>query len=510
MKRALPVAVLILLVLAPFTSGADWPQFRYDAGRTAACPHELSGDLQLRWTRALPKPLPAFPQELRLGYDASYEPVVLGNTMFVPSMVTDSLTALDTETGAVRWRFMTGGAVRFAPAAWNGKVCLVSDDGYLYCLNASDGSLRWKFRGLPEGRRERKVLGNGRLISLWPARGGPVVADGTVYFAAGIWPGEGVFVHALDVESGKAVWSNTDSGNIPKSNWDHGIGHVSGITPQGYLAIVGNRLVVPCGTQLPAFFDLKTGERHTYTMGWGGRNGLPKGCWFVAGVGKYLSTSGDLYDITRLNRERFPKTKPGQTDYKPMLYPGGFTRLEIERANQRELDRFSQPIMTPTVMYESDQRIVARDLTSYELRKRTKDSIPKHRADDKAPDGFGAVIREIWEMPSKLDLHLKAGTDSMLAGRESLRGLTSRVISRRSCGRRRLRAPRRGCWPPPGSSSSSPPRGAFSLTALPRPENRPTTRYWRPRRQPLTNGAQEQTHSSRRRVFGKATPWCWG
>ncbi|MHC4252664.1 MAG: hypothetical protein ACYS9X_26400, partial [Planctomycetota bacterium] len=108
MKRALPVAVLILLSSVPFAFGADWPQFRYDAGRTAACPHELPGDLQLRWTRTLPEPLAAFPQELRLGYDASYEPVVLGNTMFVPSMVTDSLMALDTETGAVRWRSVTG------------------------------------------------------------------------------------------------------------------------------------------------------------------------------------------------------------------------------------------------------------------------------------------------------------------------------------------------------------------------------------------------------------------
>ena len=211
------------------------------------------------------------------------------------------MTALDTETGAERWRFITGGPVRFAPVASEGKVYFVSDDGYLYCLN-DDGSLRWKFRGLPDDRRDRKVLGNGRLVSLWPARGGPVLADGVVYFAAGIWPTEGVFVHAVDAESGKAVWSNTKSDRIPASNWDHGIGCDAGLTPQGYLAIVGDRLVVPCGTQLPAFLDLKTGDLQTYTTGWGGRLGLPKGCWFVAGIGKYLSHAGDLYDITRPQR----------------------------------------------------------------------------------------------------------------------------------------------------------------------------------------------------------------
>jgi len=231
-----------------------------------------------------------------------------------------------------------------------------------------------------------------------------------------VWPTEGVFVHAVDAESGEAVWSNTKSDRIPASNWDHGIGCDAGLTPQGYLAIVGDRLVVPCGTQLPAFLDLKTGDLQTYTTGWGGRLGLPKGCWFVAGVGKYLSHAGDLYDITRPNEERLAKTKPGETDYKPNLYPGGWTRLDIERANQRELDRFRQPVMTPDVMYESDSSIVARDLTAYTIQERTKDNIPAHRTKDEVPDSFGGVIRQIWELPSQLTLHIKAGNRLYASG----------------------------------------------------------------------------------------------
>jgi len=364
----------------------------------------------------LPTPRPAFPYELRLAYDASYEPVVLGKTMFVPSMVTDSVTALDTETGAERWRFFAEGPVRFAPVAWEGKVYFVSDDGYLYCLDASDGSLSWKYRGLPEDEQDRRVIGHGRLVSLFPARGGPVLANRVVYFAAGLWPTEGVFVHAVDAKSGEPVWSNTEGDQIPASNWDHGVGQVSGLTPQGYLAIVGDRLIVPSGAQLPAFLDLKTGELQKYTMGWGGRLGMPKGCWFVAGVGKYLSHGGDLYDITRPNEERLAETKPGQKDYKPMLYPGGWTRLEIERANQRELDRFSQPVMTPDVMYESDQSIVARDLTEYTLQKRITENIPSYRANDEVPDNFGAVFSRLWELPSKLQVHIKAGSRLYVGG----------------------------------------------------------------------------------------------
>ena len=270
MKRLLFLVLLIVAFLSTAHSAAgDWPMFRYDVGRTAASPHELPGNLELRWTRVLPPPQPAFPLEYRLAYDASYEPVVVGHTMYVPSMVTDCVTALDTETGEERWRFFAEGPVRFAPVAWEGRVYFVADDGHLYCVDGNDGSLRWKFRGLPEGKTDRRVIGHGRLISLWPARGGPVLADGVVYFAAGLWPTEGVFVHAVDADSGKSVWSNTDCHHIPKSNFDHGVGQYAGLMPQGYLAIVGDRLIVPCGTQLPAFFDLKTGKQT-------GRIDLPK------------------------------------------------------------------------------------------------------------------------------------------------------------------------------------------------------------------------------------------
>lgn len=410
MTRRFSLALVITVsLLAASLPAGDWPQFRYDAGRTAASPDELPSTLQLRWTHTLPAPKPAFPNEVRLAYDAAYEPVVLGRTMYVPSMVNDSVTALGTETGTQRWRFITGGPVRFAPVAAAGKVYFVSDDGYLYCLN-DDGSLRWKFRGLPEDRKDRKVLGHGRLVSLFPARGGPVLADGVVYFAAGLWPTEGVFVHALDAESGKPVWSNSAGNHIPESNWDHGVGQYAGLTPQGYLAVVGDRLIVPCGQQLPAFLDRKSGKLHTYTTGWGGRLGLPKGCWFVAAIGKYLSHGGDLFDITRPSDEQLTKAKPGTRNYKPMLYPGGWTRLDIEPANQRELDSFRQPVLTPDAMYESGGSIVAVDLTQYTMQERTKENIPAHRTKDEVPDNRGGVFRQLWELPSKLNVHIKAGS----------------------------------------------------------------------------------------------------
>ena len=293
----------LLLVCAPCTPelpafAADWPQWRYDAGRSAASPEELPAELHLGWVRRLPPPAPAWPKYPRLCFDVSYEPVVMGKTMFVPSMVTDSLTALDTDSGAERWRFYTDGPVRLAPVACNGKVYFASDDGHLYCLDAADGRLVWKFRGLPSDRKDRKVLGNDRLISLWPARGGPVLADGKVYFGAGVWPFEGVYVYALDAQTGKLVWSNKDGCHVKDGLLDHGTRRDGCLSPQGYLAVLGEKVIVPGGRALPGFFDRSSGRMDPYTSGWGGRVALAKGCWYVCGIGNYFFQSGDVYGLT--------------------------------------------------------------------------------------------------------------------------------------------------------------------------------------------------------------------
>ena len=104
----------------------DWPQFRFGSNRGASSPEGLPVKLYLQWSREFATPSPAFPGEVRLRYDATYEPVVMGDTLFVPSMVTDSVTALDTANGKVRWRFFTGGPVRFWDHLSRAFSCLAS------------------------------------------------------------------------------------------------------------------------------------------------------------------------------------------------------------------------------------------------------------------------------------------------------------------------------------------------------------------------------------------------
>ncbi|MEN6427940.1 MAG: hypothetical protein ABFE13_21515, partial [Phycisphaerales bacterium] len=73
---------------------ADWPMWRCDASRSGASPVSLPADLHLQWVRELPKPAPAWREEqYKLQFDRSYEPVVMGRQIFVPSMASDKIEA---------------------------------------------------------------------------------------------------------------------------------------------------------------------------------------------------------------------------------------------------------------------------------------------------------------------------------------------------------------------------------------------------------------------------------
>ena len=252
----------------------DWPTWRHDAGRTGATSETLPAKLNLQWTLRLPPLVPAY-QDQRLQFDKGYEPIVTKGKLILGSSWTDSVTAYDAATGEQAWRFLTEGPVRFAPAALADRVFVGSDDGFLYCLQTDTGKLLWKFRAAPS---TRKVLGNGRMISLWPVRGGPVAKDGKVWFAAGVWPMEGVFVHCLDAKTGKSIWLN-DSCGFKYGTQPHNAQATGGLAPQGYLLLDGDDLIVPSSVAFPARFNAATGKLKEFELPSQGR--LPGG-WFAS------------------------------------------------------------------------------------------------------------------------------------------------------------------------------------------------------------------------------------
>jgi len=312
------IVVLIVGISCSNLQGetGSWPMWRHDANHSGAMPKDLPSDLHLQWKWEFHAPEPAFPsEEVRLNFDSSYEPVTAGRTIFIPSMVTGSITALNTRTGKENWKFYSDGPVRFAPVVWKEKVYFGSDDGFLYCLDASNGQLKWKFRASPEDLKSYKLLGNNRLISRWAARGGPVLKDGIIYFGSGLWPSEGAYVFAVDAKSGELIWRNDNLALLENGLVDHGARRDIGLAPLGYLTIAGNKLIVPVGRALPAIFDIQTGEMEPYSTGWGGRGGLARGSWWVCSSDDYYFTSGELYGLS----EHLP-----ETDVKEFMTPDEF------------------------------------------------------------------------------------------------------------------------------------------------------------------------------------------
>ena len=263
---ALRLSLLLTLTFAAFqpTSGADWPMYRADAGRSGYTSEALPNRLELRWVYRSPHaPKPAWRASQRMHFDFAFQPIVVGETVIFGSSADDQVYAIDGETGRVVWSFFTEGPVRFAPAAWKDRVFVASDDGWLYALSIADGKLLWKHFGGPDNQT---VLGNDRVVSHWPARGGPVVVDATVYFAAGVWPSDGVYVYALDAESGSITWRNGKTGTLEMDQPHGGARAKSGVSAQGYLLAGKEHLFVPTGRAVPAAFERSEGELSYYHL----------------------------------------------------------------------------------------------------------------------------------------------------------------------------------------------------------------------------------------------------
>lgn len=271
MKIRLIFATIIMMTLiCREVSANDWPMWRFDASRSAASPEALPDQLQLQWQRQFAPRVQAWDDPLNLDlmtYDRSFEPIVIDGRMFVGFNDRDKLVALDAATGEELWSFFTDGPLRLAPAGWQDCVCFCSDDGYLYCVEAATGALKWKFRGAPGSQ---KAIGNHRIVSLWPARGGPVIRDDTVYFAASIWPMMGTFLYALDVATGDVKWVNDNTGS-QYIKQPHSAPSFAGVAPQGALVATRDHLVVPGGRSVPAVFDRNNGDLKYFEINAGGK-----------------------------------------------------------------------------------------------------------------------------------------------------------------------------------------------------------------------------------------------
>lgn len=147
----------------------DWPTFRHDAARSGATPSAVPLDgLKTAWST-------------NIGGKVT-SPVMAGGKVLVASADQHTLHALDAETGSEVWQFIAGGRIDSPPTVWRGRVLFGSADGYVYCVQLSDGRLAWRYRVAPEHRR---MLAFDQLESVWPVHGSVLVLNDAVYCVAG-------------------------------------------------------------------------------------------------------------------------------------------------------------------------------------------------------------------------------------------------------------------------------------------------------------------------------------
>jgi FOG: WD40-like repeat len=133
-------------------------------------------------------------------------PTVAGNTVYFGSN-DHRLYAVDLETGAKKWEFKTDGRVASSPAVSNGLIYFPSYDSNFYALDAASGKLKWKFKTDGERRFTAKHLhGVEPAAERVPDPfdfylSSPLVANGSVFFGSG-----DSSVYALDATTGSLKW----------------------------------------------------------------------------------------------------------------------------------------------------------------------------------------------------------------------------------------------------------------------------------------------------------------
>jgi outer membrane protein assembly factor BamB len=184
---------------------ADWPTYRHDESRSGSTSVNVSSILKQNWQATLTGRLSAT--------------TIAAGKLFVASIDTHTVYALNAKTGRKLWSYTTGGCIDSPPTYYKGLVLFGSADGYVYALRADDGVLAWRFRGAPIDRR---MMAWEQLESAWPVHGSVLVHNNVLYCTAGrnMYIDGGIRLLRLDPATGRLLGETIMNDKDPETGQD--------------------------------------------------------------------------------------------------------------------------------------------------------------------------------------------------------------------------------------------------------------------------------------------------
>lgn len=102
-----------------------------------------------------------------------------------------NLYALDADNGNLRWKYLTGAAIRTTPLLYEGNIYIGSWNQYVYAIDAQSGNLHWKFKTKSD---DENHLLEGIQASI-------SAANGMVFIGS-----RDGYLYALDAKKGELAW----------------------------------------------------------------------------------------------------------------------------------------------------------------------------------------------------------------------------------------------------------------------------------------------------------------
>ena len=176
----------LLSIAFPQSATDDWSMYQHDASHTGYSTSTAPTTNETLWNFTI---------------NGITAPSVADGKLYV-ACSDSNVYCIDVSNGALLWKFATGGEpssleyaiagwVGSSPAVYNGKIYVCPIESNIYCLDASNGNLIWKY-----------TTGN-------EAGASPAVADGKVYF--GSWDNN---IYCLDALNGGLVWKYSTDGEL--------------------------------------------------------------------------------------------------------------------------------------------------------------------------------------------------------------------------------------------------------------------------------------------------------